>query len=97
MPEERGSKFLRNDITFISNYMAAYPIRKYYSKTFKFMKTPERKLVLRNSTVLMSQENVVGIVTKLWIEQLRNRDSFPGSVKASDRLSPTFLFNTYRG
>lgn len=92
MPEESGTKFLRNDITFTSNYMAAYPIRQHCWKTAKFTKTPERKHVLRNITALMSQDNVVGTMSRLWTEQLRNRDSFPGSVKASDRpLRPTQL------
>jgi len=51
--------------------MAACPVRQYYSKTVKFIKTPERKhVVLLNSTVLMSQDNVVDTMTRLWTEQL---------------------------
>jgi hypothetical protein len=41
MPKDRGSKFLPNCITFVSNYVAAYYRRKPTSNTVKFIKTPE--------------------------------------------------------
>jgi len=85
MPEERGSKFLPLH-SIIQKQLSKTPERKHAVLRKQLSKTPERKhVVLRNSTVLMSQDSAVGTMTRLWTEQLRKRDSFPGNVKASDR------------